>query len=107
MPGASACYIAPMRRLARSLFTLCSAASMLLCVAVCVLWVRGDRGDELTWSAAVPDPETGAHARRYDRVFSEDGTVGLSQWWQTPDPTTINAIVVGSTEIEHPQFPLL
>src|SRR5688572_6283696 len=27
-----------MRRLARRLFTLCSAASLLLCVAVCVLW---------------------------------------------------------------------
>jgi 4-amino-4-deoxy-L-arabinose transferase-like glycosyltransferase len=27
-----------MRRLARSLFTLCSAASLLVCVAVCVLW---------------------------------------------------------------------
>ena len=29
-----------MRRLARRLFTLCSAVSLLLCVAVCVLWVR-------------------------------------------------------------------
>ena len=28
-----------MRRLARRLFTLCSALSLLLCVAVCVLWV--------------------------------------------------------------------
>ena len=43
----------PMRRLARRLFTLCSAVSLLLCVAVCVLWVRsyraratsGDRAD--------------------------------------------------------------
>jgi hypothetical protein len=29
-----------MRRLARRLFTLCSAASLVLCVAVCVLWMR-------------------------------------------------------------------
>ena len=29
-----------MRPLARRLFTLCSAASLLLCVAVCVLWAR-------------------------------------------------------------------
>ena len=29
-----------MRRLTRHLFTLCSAVSLLLCVAVCVLWVR-------------------------------------------------------------------
>jgi hypothetical protein len=32
-----------MRRLARHLFTLCSAVSLLLCVAVCVLWVRSCR----------------------------------------------------------------
>jgi hypothetical protein len=35
------CYDAPpMRRLAGHLFTLCSAGSLLLCVAVCVMWVR-------------------------------------------------------------------
>ena len=32
-----------MRRLARHLFTLCSAVSLLMCVAVCVLWVRSYR----------------------------------------------------------------
>jgi hypothetical protein len=32
-----------MRRLARHLFTLCSAVSLLLCVAVCVLWLQGHR----------------------------------------------------------------
>jgi hypothetical protein len=31
----------PVRRLARHLFTFCSIVSLLLCVAVCVLWVRG------------------------------------------------------------------
>ena len=30
-----------MRRLARRLFTLCSAVSLLLCVAACALWARG------------------------------------------------------------------
>jgi hypothetical protein len=30
-----------MRRLAQRLFTLCTAVSLLLCAAVCVLWVRG------------------------------------------------------------------
>jgi hypothetical protein len=30
----------PMRPLARRLFTLCSAASLLMCVAACGLWVR-------------------------------------------------------------------
>jgi hypothetical protein len=29
-----------MRRLARPLITLCSAVLLLLCVALCVLWVR-------------------------------------------------------------------
>jgi hypothetical protein len=29
-----------MKRLARTLFTLCSTASLLLCVAACTLWVR-------------------------------------------------------------------
>ena len=31
-----------MKRLARHLFTLCAALSLLLCVAVCVLWVWSD-----------------------------------------------------------------
>jgi hypothetical protein len=31
---------ADMRRVARHLFTLCSAVSLLLCVAVCALWAR-------------------------------------------------------------------
>ena len=30
-----------MRRLARRLFTLCTALSLLLCVAACLLWARG------------------------------------------------------------------
>jgi hypothetical protein len=38
------------RLLARHLFTLCSAASLLLCVAVCVLWVRSYRtGTNYGW----------------------------------------------------------
>src|SRR5215207_7990764 len=35
-----------MRRLARRLFTLCSAVSLLLCMAVCVLWVRARPGED-------------------------------------------------------------
>jgi hypothetical protein len=35
-----------MRRLARHLFTVCSAVSLLLCVAVCALWVRSRDGGE-------------------------------------------------------------
>jgi hypothetical protein len=40
-----------MRRLARHLFTLWSSISLLLCVGVCALWVRGRSGyDEAVWS---------------------------------------------------------
>jgi hypothetical protein len=39
-----------MRRLARQLITLCSAASLLMCVAMCVLWALSYRvRDELFW----------------------------------------------------------
>jgi hypothetical protein len=39
-----------MRRLSRHLLTLCSAASLLLCVAVCALWVRSRDGtDTVIW----------------------------------------------------------
>ena len=39
-----------MRRLARRLFTLCSAVSLLLCAAVCVLWVRSyATTDHVVW----------------------------------------------------------
>ena len=39
-----------MRRLARRLFTLCSFASLLLCVAVCVLWARSYFGEDALWA---------------------------------------------------------
>ena len=39
-----------MRRLARRLFTLCSAASLLLCVAACAAWIRSYWiGDEVQY----------------------------------------------------------
>src|SRR4051794_21240423 len=57
----------------RKLFTFFSALTLLLCVAVCVLWVRSywrdeNRwGDEFSWSATVPDPEyPGQGAERRD-----------------------------------------
>jgi hypothetical protein len=43
-----------MRRLARRLFTSCSAVSLLLCVAVCVLWVRSYRGADHLWLSYRP-----------------------------------------------------
>ncbi len=42
-----------MRRLARRLFTLCSAVSLLLWVLVCLLWVRSAKCSD-TFSAFVP-----------------------------------------------------
>ena len=51
MPG-PARYHAPMRR---RLFTLCTALSLLLCVAVCVLWVRSYwRNEYVIWSNGDP-----------------------------------------------------
>jgi hypothetical protein len=35
-----------MRRLARPLFALCSAVSLLLCVAVCVLWAHSNHASD-------------------------------------------------------------
>ena len=50
-----------MKRLARHLFTLASAASLLLCVAVCVLWARSyHRSSGVAWTASDGDPA--AHA---------------------------------------------
>jgi hypothetical protein len=42
-----------MRRLARHLFTLCSALSLFLCIAACVLWVRSYRiMEQINWRNA-------------------------------------------------------
>jgi hypothetical protein len=42
-----------MRRLVRHLFTLCSALSLLLCLAICVLWVRSYRmTEQINWRNA-------------------------------------------------------
>jgi hypothetical protein len=54
------------RRLARRLVTLCSAASLLLCVAVCVMWVR---------SYATTDSMVSGDGRRL--VMSVSGRVVL------------------------------
>ena len=47
-----------MRKLARRLFTLCSAASLVLCVAATALWARGlFRNDQ--WTRVSDDPVAG------------------------------------------------
>jgi hypothetical protein len=87
-----------MKRLARHLFTLCSAASLLLCVAVCVLWVRGYwRIDEVKWDGPLGDrwyrceirssrgyilPQSIAVPKEDPSVFSFNGF----RFSSTPDP---------------------
>src|SRR4051794_1186528 len=70
-------YDSPMRRLAHHLFTLCSAISLLLCIAVCVLWfdsyVSGEHSIALSY-----DPE---YPKYPDTSLSLDrGTVGLGYY---------------------------
>ena len=59
-----------MRRLARRLFTLCSAVSLLLCVAACVLWVRGTRAQDTVLF--------GTHRHTF-QLMSSNGRVVLAQ----------------------------
>jgi hypothetical protein len=49
-----------MRRLARHLFTFVSAVSMLLCLAVCVLWVRS-RHPIIIYESGDPRTASGSH----------------------------------------------
>jgi hypothetical protein len=58
-----------MRRLARRLFTLCSAVSLLLCVAVCVLWVRSHLIAESVRRQSWPGDEP----QNYLKVYSSAG----------------------------------
>ena len=54
-----------MRRLARRLLTLCSALSLVLCAAVCVLWVRSySRADIFGYEFGGPDPLGWRHSHR-------------------------------------------
>ncbi len=65
-----------MRRFARRLFTLCSALSLVLCVAVCVLWGRSYWvQDTLTWSSGQHDPSSPV---RVTSVLSMYGIVAVS-----------------------------
>src|SRR5688572_21819176 len=68
-----------MRRLARYAFTVCSAASLLLCVALCVLWVRS------YWQR----DNLGGHTRqrpdgwqRGGYVYSAGGIIGCDWWFR-------------------------
>jgi hypothetical protein len=74
-----------MKRLARHLFTLCAAVSLLLCVAVCVLWVRSYSVMDIV---AVRQGENLA-----DRLYSSRGSLALMMERPRPggasDPSTL------------------
>jgi hypothetical protein len=65
-----------MRRLARHLFTLCSATSLLLCVATCVLWVCSYVRDD----GLQQDRYADSTRRKFEDVhfvFSNRGSIGI------------------------------
>jgi hypothetical protein len=64
-----------MKRLARQLFTLCAALSLLLCVTVCVLWVRGAHHLDLAGVNYARSPRTDRHHGIYFEVRSYSGTL--------------------------------
>jgi hypothetical protein len=84
-----------MKRLARHLFTLCSAVSLVLCVALCVLWVRSYWAYD-DWNYTGP-PRT---ARRVESVtlMSANGRLLLSHVRGTPGPPA------GLTYLRHDPF---
>ena len=61
-----------MRRFARHLFTLCSALSLLLCVAVCVLWVKTAQSLLTVKCKSLPDGVPGDNS--LTRVVSYQAT---------------------------------
>ena len=85
-----------MRRLTRRMIPICSAASLLLCAALCVMWVRSYRqADEFERSSTVYHPRWRLELDRHDSVRSSDGTLGWSRSYDV------------QVEVEQMQFPLL
>src|SRR4051812_36795717 len=68
---------AMLRRVLRHLFTPCAAASLVLCVAVCAMWVRGQWvGDRVEWYTENNQPN---HAEWRDLwLDSEAGAFSFS-----------------------------
>ena len=78
--------MAAMRRLAQPFWMLCSAVSLVLCVAVCVLWVRSgsrDQGDRVGWIVE----RRGAFLRnlnlisRHGSIRFVKSTINLATWF--------------------------
>ena len=64
----------PMRRLARHLFTLCSAVSLVLCVGALAFWVAGRRQAVKHWFGPAPD---GGGVSHYWCFKSDRGRFGI------------------------------
>jgi hypothetical protein len=84
-----------MRRLARRLFTLCSAVSLLVCVAACMLWVWSYRvGRVAYWTEPLTELQCGAASGSMWVYFATDpptsGTPGrvlgrrVERFWAPP-----------------------
>ena len=84
-----------MRRLGRHLFTLCSAVSLVLCVGVCVLWVRSY---PTRWSAA-----HGSVPGRYWQLSSHRGqfVADTTLWHFLPDPRSLTFADVAAESQTH------
>jgi hypothetical protein len=65
-----------MRRLARHLLTLCSAVSLLLCAAMCALWVRSYRVGDTVY-ATVIQPEAAEERWSLTHVCTGRGGLGF------------------------------
>src|SRR4051812_24425359 len=65
MPDAGTMRAAMLRRVLRHLFTLCAAASLVLCVAVIVFWVRSYRVTDAYTHGIIPDAWHLRSARGY------------------------------------------
>ena len=72
--------------MARRLFTLCSALSLLLCIAVCALWVRSYRhGDKVGCRTARAGGATGGAGHDEIALSSYSGRLAVSRsGWMAP-----------------------
>ena len=95
MTAAARPALARVRRLARHLFTLCSAASLVLCVTVCVLWVR---------SYSVCDAITNVYVRAVPFAYDSD-LVFYSEWYDVVHCRGHVSVIYGHPEQGAPGSP--
>src|SRR5687768_9604356 len=82
----------PMRRLARHVFTLLAALSLLLCVAACVLWVRSySQFDSVHYFSA-------ADSQNAQTWFAAQSRWGETAFYRTRSRPSPSADLVGSEQ---------